>query len=48
MKIHLTLLLVFVTSLIAVGITRAEHNVPPEGFVTLFNGQDLSGWHGLG
>jgi len=25
-----------------------ENNVPPEGFVALFNGQDLSGWHGMG
>ncbi len=24
-----------------------EHNVPPEGFVALFNGEDLSGWHGM-
>lgn len=24
----------------------AEHNVPPEGFVALFNGKDLSGWWG--
>jgi hypothetical protein len=25
-----------------------EHNVPPAGFEALFNGQDLSGWHGMG
>ena len=25
----------------------AEHNVPPAGFTTLFNGKDLSGWYGL-
>ena len=24
------------------------HNVPPAGFVALFNGKDLSGWRGLG
>ncbi len=24
----------------------AEHNVPPEGFVALFNGKDLDGWWG--
>ncbi len=24
------------------------HNVPPEGFTALFNGKDLSGWHGMG
>lgn len=26
---------------------RAEDNVPPEGFVALFNGKDLTGWKGL-
>lgn len=25
-----------------------EDNQPPEGFEKLFNGQDLSGWHGMG
>lgn len=25
----------------------AELNTPPEGFTALFNGQDLSGWHGM-
>ena len=25
-----------------------EQNKPPEGFVALFNGTDLSGWYGLG
>lgn len=24
-----------------------EHNQPPAGFVALFNGKDLSGWHGM-
>lgn len=28
-------------------VGRAADNVPPEGFVALFNGQDLSGWKGL-
>ncbi len=27
---------------------RAEDNVPPAGFRALFNGKDLSGWHGMG
>ncbi len=36
--------LVFLTAL----SVCAEHNVPPEGFVALFNGKDLSGWRGLG
>jgi hypothetical protein len=26
----------------------AEDNVPPPGFRALFNGKDLSGWHGVG
>ncbi len=25
-----------------------KQNQPPEGFVAMFNGKDLSGWHGLG
>ena len=25
-----------------------KHNLPPGGFVALFNGEDLSGWRGLG
>ncbi len=27
---------------------RGEDNVPPTGFRSLFNGKDLSGWHGMG
>lgn len=27
-------------------VDAAEHNQPPEGFTALFNGRDLSGWHG--
>jgi hypothetical protein len=27
--------------------TRAADNTPPEGFVALFNGKDLTGWKGL-
>jgi hypothetical protein len=27
--------------------TRAADAQPPEGFVALFNGKDLSGWHGM-
>lgn len=26
----------------------AEENTPPDGFKALFNGNDLSGWHGMG
>lgn len=29
-------------------VVAQEQNQPPEGFVALFNGQDLSGWYGLG
>jgi hypothetical protein len=29
------------------GAAKAEHNVPPEGFVALFNGKNLDGWKGL-
>lgn len=25
-----------------------KQNSPPEGFISLFNGKDLSGWHGMG
>lgn len=28
-------------------LSAQENNSPPEGFVALFNGQDLSGWHGM-
>jgi len=29
-------------------VTSEVHNVPPDGFVALFNGQNLKGWRGLG
>jgi len=41
----LTLSCVF--CLIAVDTVSAADNRPPEGFVALFNGDDLSGWKGL-
>lgn len=28
------------------GLVQAADNVPPEGFVALFNAKDLAGWHG--
>ncbi len=31
-----------------VPLQAESHNVPPEGFEALFNGRDLSGWHGMG
>jgi len=33
--------------LTAVGPLHAADNTPPDGFVALFNGKDLSGWKGL-
>lgn len=41
-----------VICLVAVGVSPAaygqERNEPPAGFEALFNGRDLSGWHGMG
>ena len=38
-------------AILAVGavpeFSSAADNTPPEGFVALFNGEDLSGWKGL-
>ena len=44
------LLIVTIVShlLLSGSITASEHNDAPEGFVALFNGEDLSGWRGLG
>jgi hypothetical protein len=45
-----TLLTIVLSALVATAITataRAADNTPPEGFVALFNGQDLTGWKGL-
>ena len=28
--------------------TEPELNVPPEGYRAIFNGQDISGWRGMG
>src|SRR5262245_42811377 len=34
--------------LLCVGMrVRAADNTPPEGFMALFNGKDLTGWKGL-
>lgn len=41
--------LLFVGGLVAGSLSsRGEDNVPPTGFQPLFNGEDLSGWHGMG
>lgn len=40
---------VFVLGLLLAGVVWAEEqNVPPAGFAALFNGRDLTGWHGMG
>lgn len=35
-------------SVMVVSLGHAGENAPPEGFAALFNGQDLTGWHGMG
>lgn len=45
-----TLLLCVAAGLVTVsgaGLCRNADAAPPEGFVSLFNGKDLSGWKGL-
>jgi hypothetical protein len=37
-----------VLSVLGADESRAPQNVPPEGFVALFNGKDLAGWRGGG
>jgi hypothetical protein len=32
---------------VPLGLTSAAEPTPPEGFRAIFNGRDLSGWHGL-
>ena len=40
--------LLFVGGLVAGSLSsRGEDNVPPTGFQPLFNGEDISGWHGM-
>ncbi len=43
--ISLAAVTVFV--LVVVSPLQAENNTPPEGFIALFNGKDLTGWKGL-
>lgn len=45
------IILLITAVLLSLGLphsTFAEENQPPEGFTPLFNGKDLSGWHGMG
>lgn len=48
MNTRLLLTLSLSSALLANAPARAEDNVPPAGFQALFNGKDLSGWHGMG
>ena len=51
MKTHslktISLAAVAVFALACVAPLLAENNTPPEGFISLFNGKDLTGWKGL-
>jgi hypothetical protein len=44
---HLFRTLTVVTALTAVSRAGAADPAPPKGFTLLFNGKDLSGWHGM-
>jgi hypothetical protein len=51
MKQHTILGLALISMSFALAAPAAaaeKQNVPPEGFVALFNGKDLTGWWGLG
>ena len=41
------LFLAVLTSIGSVASTQADEPRPPEGFKAIFNGKDLTGWHGL-
>jgi hypothetical protein len=41
------LLILSATLALLPSLARAEDNVPPKGFTALFNGKDLTGWHGM-
>ena len=43
-----SLLLLVVSSLVVGNLHAQENNRPPSGYQALFNGKDLSGWHGMG
>ena len=49
MSRHLVSASALLALLVFVGNTSAqENNKPPAGFRAVFNGKDLSGWHGMG
>lgn len=43
-----SLILIVLVGIVGNGVAEEKQNVPPEGFVALFNGKDLSGWRGQG
>jgi len=47
MKKPLSFVLGLLLVTLSAGFSAAADNVPPEGFVAVFNGKDLSGWKGL-
>ena len=47
MRIHRVVVGVVLLSFTCAGWGAEGDNVPPEGFVALFNGKDLTGWKGL-
>jgi hypothetical protein len=47
MKMLLSTALVATLSVTVARVSPAADNTPPEGFVALFNGKDLTGWKGL-
>ncbi len=47
-SLRLMLSAIAMTAVVATGsAVPAADNTPPEGFVALFNGRDLTGWKGL-
>jgi hypothetical protein len=48
MRMRLMLAAPVVALVLATVPVWAENNVPPQGFKALFNGKDLTGWHGMG
>jgi hypothetical protein len=46
-RFSLSALAIVAALLVAATVTAQEDNKPPKGFVALFNGKDLSGWHGM-
>jgi len=44
---RIALSLAAIAAALAGGVAQAEESAPPAGFTALFNGKDLSGWHGM-